>query len=396
MERKKHRLATCSSTFTIGGEPFGQWRKQACGRKLSSLIGRNWKTLDFETRQKLILENLPRGNANDQPCYNRALRLLLACAREEKEVGAIGIKRKHIMKRSLSLPEIEKKWSLLTHAPEELKLQFLACLPLSDLVAMAQINKDFLSFIGTHLDGISQIQYPLEDKTMAKCSLAYFEGDKCPTTEAEWKQKGRLLGHDLQDCRIWCQETHLFWDTVLHWIYENIHVEAIEYKGHVYPAQVWNSEQGMDVEPKFFPAPEEIQYILRLKEPVRVWNESEWKTLPFVIPLYNRLSALAQQNDWRKLQIFPKSFREVTLCRGQSDSSDRRGTNQIQVQIPFTRCWILEATCDHPLTLGQVAEGAFRIKRHTFETFYEGFDGVSKRIRSPMGIHIVNRFDYGS
>ena len=277
MERKKHRLATCSSTFTIGGEPFGQWRKQACGRKLSSLIGRNWKTLDFETRQKLILENLPRGNANDQPCYNRALRLLLACAREEKEVGAIGIKRKHIMKRSLSLPEIEKKWSLLTHAPEELKLQFLACLPLSDLVAMAQINKDFLSFIGTHLDGISQIQYPLEDKTMAKCSLAYFEGDKCPTTEAEWKQKGRLLGHDLQDCRIWCQETHLFWDTVLHWIYENIHVEAIEYKGHVYPAQVWNSEQGMDVEPKFFPAPEEIQYILRLKEPVRVWNESEWK-----------------------------------------------------------------------------------------------------------------------
>lgn len=303
-----------------------------------------------------------------------------------------------------TLPEIVEKWSAFLSAPEDMKLRFLACLTLPEIVGVARLNKEFLKFVQDHLQEVASDKYPLEEGKAAICALAYDGGDTCPLAPADWQQRGRLLGQTLRDfCPDWCSNTatHLFWQTVMQWIYDNVEVSAIEYEGKRYRAAAYREDtpHAVEVRPRVFPEhPQWVRFILTAPYPFRIRDVVDTER-PISIDMYNSLCNKARMagSEWSRLQIFPKHLRQLTLIsQSVGDWKRRDGKNNIEVEIPLQSTWTVYALCDQPLTLGQVAEAAFRVKFHTFENWFERFQRVSdKKKNNPTSLTLTINFDYG-
>lgn len=393
-QKPKNRIRECQSTYFIQAKPFQQWRKLPCPDKLS-LLGDDWRTLDLETLKRGMLEQLPPGHKLNRPCRNRALSLLLDCAKPESKEPPVAIRKgiRKGFKRNrgrLSPQDIEREWSIIQDAPSDVKMLFLtSCLPLVDIVAVAQTNKSLLEFVKIHFSKIAQMLYPLEDRKQAKCALAYSGGDFCPTTEAEWIRKGTLLGQNLQDCQTWCMDHRFFWETVLHWIYDNIKVVALRYKGQEYGSQDYSEQTPVE---KLMPAaatnPEVEFHLERTSARTSPLHHNPRDSLS----IYEGLSRMAaRESKWEYLHVFPPHIEKITLEYKQSYIQRHMQGTTI---LPYTSSWSLTTSCFDPITLGQVAEAAFRIKRFPFDTFGERFESILKSYPTPTSIHLRLLFTY--
>src|SRR5437870_3578355 len=73
-------MKQCQEVNRVGNETFRSWRKQNCARKLETLFGPQWVSMDRGER-KSKLENLfPIESGMNKPCRDRALRLARYCA----------------------------------------------------------------------------------------------------------------------------------------------------------------------------------------------------------------------------------------------------------------------------------------------------------------------------
>lgn len=272
---------------------------------------------------------------------------------------------------------IQEKWSGLKEAAMDTKLLFLACLPLADIVAVARTNKDFLAFVQTNFEKLAHLMYPLEDWKQAKCALAYSGGESCPTTEPDWVRKGTLLGQQnlRQDCETWCTDHRQFWDRVIQWIYDNIVLEAVIYKGQEYLADQ-KAVQQQEVSALLESPETRNQVHLRLKQKsarMMPFDPSEREHDPWLsLAVYQQMTRLSLQSPWEQLHPFPPHIQTMTLLYDQWYTV-RGALAGVSMMTSRKTSWTVTGTCRNPLTLGQVAEAAFRIKRLPFDTSSERF-----------------------